>query len=505
MRKAVVGVAVSLICAAGAAPASASLFTVGPLTAVQMTPDSPYGSSSGGAACQRHLQSGTNFPGTAVEPWLAVDPANPQNMVGAWQQDRFSNGGSVGLRHAYSTDGGSTWLESQNNPAFSNCEGATEFERATDPWVSIQPDGTAWSFGLGINDSNGINAMMVSKSTDHGARWGGVTELRRDTSTNTLNDKNSITADPYTNGYVYAVWDRLEFPNDRASSRAGERATGYRGPTWFARKTPSQTTFSTNSGHQIYDPGEVNQTIGNQIVVLRDGTLVDTFNLIYNFKNAHKVRGSNVAFITSSDKGASWSSKATIIAKIGSVGVTDPTDGHPVRTGDIIPEVSADPSSAAAFYVVWQDARFSTDGTKDVVVMSRVARNSAGAWTWTAPKRISTQPATQAFTPSVRVRSDGTVAVTYYDLRNDTAAAPLWTDMWAVHSDDQGKTFRAADENRLTPGSFNMANAADARGYFVGDYEGLGETGQKFRPFFAQVARATPPRESEIESEELGG
>ena len=43
----------------------------------------------------------------------------------------------------------------------------------------------------------------------------------------------------------------------------------------------------------------------------------------------------------------------------------------------------------------------------------------------------------QAFTPSVDVAADGTVAVTYYDFRNNDAAAPLWTDYWIVHCHPQ--------------------------------------------------------------------
>ena len=32
-----------------------------------------------------------------VEPWLDVNPTNVANLVGVWQQDRWSNGGARGL------------------------------------------------------------------------------------------------------------------------------------------------------------------------------------------------------------------------------------------------------------------------------------------------------------------------------------------------------------------------------------------------------------------------
>jgi hypothetical protein len=483
-----------------ASPAAASTFTFSPLQPVSPTNGvSPYGSTSAGAACQGAAQpaSSVNYPGTAVEPMVTVDPGNPQVMIGAWQQDRWNDGGAVGLKHAYSTDGGATWQPSSNNPAFSNCDGPAGLERATDPWVAIQPDGTAWSFGLGINGTDATSAMMVSSSTDHGATWGPTQTLRKDTAPTTLNDKNSITADPYANGYVYAVWDRLVFPNAHASASASEHAIGYRGPTWFSRKTP---TGAFEAGRMIYDPGAVNQTIGNQIVVLRDGTLVDAFDLIFNASNSHKTRGYNVAFLTSGDKGATWSSKPEIVSNFRPGVIDDPTDGHAVRTGDIIPEVAADPTSDAAFYLVWQDARFGSAGS--AVVYSRVERDAAGAWTSTAPQVVNTNTATQAFTPSIRVRDDGTVAVTYYDFREDSSTAPLDTDMWAIHSHDRGQTW--VDEQKLS-GPFDMAGAAVARGYFVGDYEGLGEDGQRFVPFFSQVTTGTNVhQESDIEETEGG-
>ena len=48
---------------------------------------------------------GTNFVNAEVEPWVAINPANPSNVIGAWQQDRWSNGGAHGLVAGYSFDG----------------------------------------------------------------------------------------------------------------------------------------------------------------------------------------------------------------------------------------------------------------------------------------------------------------------------------------------------------------------------------------------------------------
>src|ERR671931_404496 len=49
---------------------------------------------------------GTNFVNSEVEPFVAVNPTNPKNIVGVFQQDRWSNGGAHGLFTSTSHDGG---------------------------------------------------------------------------------------------------------------------------------------------------------------------------------------------------------------------------------------------------------------------------------------------------------------------------------------------------------------------------------------------------------------
>ncbi len=88
------------------------------------------------------------------------------------------------------------------------------------------------------------------------------------------------------------------------------------------------------------------------------------------------------------------------------------------------------------------------------------------------------------------VNSDGAVAVTYYDFRNNTTAAGLPTDYFLAHASGNftNPASWAADEKRLTDLSFNIENAAPtSRGLFLGDYEGLSAAGECFYAFFAQA------------------
>ena len=40
---------------------------------------------------------GTVYVNAEVEPWVAVNPANPNNMIGVYQQDRWDNGAARGV------------------------------------------------------------------------------------------------------------------------------------------------------------------------------------------------------------------------------------------------------------------------------------------------------------------------------------------------------------------------------------------------------------------------
>jgi len=104
--------------------------------------------------------------------------------------------------------------------------------------------------------------------------------------------------------------------------------------------------------------------------------------------------------------------------------------------------------------------------------------------------QINQAPETQAFTPSIAVAADGTVGVTYYDFRNNTSAAGLPTDYWFVHchpaTQDGTNAASWASETHVV-GPFDIETALDARGLFVGDYEGLDHAGNSFIAFFAQA------------------
>ena len=425
--------------------------------------------------------SGFAYINAEVEPMLAVSPLDPTNVIGVWQQDRWTDGGARGLRTAFSHDGGRTFAFSQ--AAFSRCSGGTaanggDYSRASDPWVSIGPTGIAYQVAIAFTGGtfavNSVNAVLASRSLDGGATWSAPATLLRDGS-GAFNDKESITADPTNGNYAYAVWDRL-LPNGS-------------GPTWLARTIDGGATWEP--ARPVYSPSGNGQTLNNQIVVLPDGTLVLFFS---EFTTVNHVTTVALRVARSVDKGATFGAPVTIAASL-SIGTEDPESGQPIRDGGNIGSIAVGRNGVIA--VAWQDARFS-GGTVEGIAF---ARSLDGGLTWSAPVAVNRVAAAQALLPAVAVRDDGTYGVLYYDLRNDTPdATTLLADVWLAQSTD-GLTWR---ESHVS-GPFDLDLAPRVQegaeiGLFVGDYQGLGVNGAAFMPFFVQTTADTSNRTDVYES-----
>jgi hypothetical protein len=425
--------------------------------------------------------------------------------VAAWQQDRWSNGGARGLLTAVSHDGGATW--DTTFPHFSTCAGGTQanggnYERSSDPWVSFSPNGTAYQISLSVNFVNDpATAVLVSKSTDGGDTWSEPTTLARDRSDVApflFNDKESITADPNDANFVYAIWDRTRFPSDRANFNA-QHAFSFRGDAIFSRTTDGGRTWEP--ARAIFAPLKLQATLGHQIVVRPSGELIDLFTLFQGSGN--NPPSASLAMMRSTDKGATWSAPQ-VIHKIRFIGAFDPDTGRPIRAEGLVPEVAVDPHNGN-LYATWQDTRFS--GVDQIAF----SRSTDGGDTWSDPIKVSQTPPSgdpgneQAWVPAVHAAADGTIAVTYYDFRSNTAAPGVPTDHWMVHCHLSAATTCAkaadwGDELRLTDASFDVEQLPFARGpfgFFVGEYEGLSSAGNTFRPLFA-VGTGDPENRTDI-------
>ena len=407
--------------------------------------------------CDGVVATGTLYANSEVEPMLAINPVDSNNLIGVWQQDRWSDGGARGLMTGHSHDGGRTWARTAAR--FSRCTGGNaanggDYERATDPWVSFGPDGTAYQISVSFsgeeNQPGSSSAVLASRSQDGGRTWSDPATLIRDGPV-AFNDKEAITADPTDARYAYATWDRLA---DNG------------GPSYLARTTDGGASWEP--ARAIFDPGAGRQTLNNQIVVLPDGTLVNFMTL---FDPDPKL-----AVIRSGDKGLSWSAPI-VIAQALALGVRDPERGTDVRDSAALASIAVGKNGTLA--VTWQDSRFSS-GTRDGIAFSR---STDGGLTWSFPVRVNSVAGVPAFSPTVAIRDDGTFGITYYDFRNNTSdPSMLQTDLWLAQSAD-GMTWR---ESHVT-GPVDLSIAPNAQGLFLGDYHALASIGTTFVPFYVKT------------------
>jgi hypothetical protein len=402
-------------------------------------------------------------------------------------------------------------------PTETRCTGGP-FQRASDPWVTFGPDGTAHSMSL-VTDPDlptggfGDNGMVYSRSTTGGLSWEDPILLVTETDPRFLHDKNSITADPNDADFVYAVWDRVQQAGRAVHAAENPIGLGFKGPIYFTRTTNGGDAWEP--ARKIYETGANKQTLGNQIVVEPASEGGSLFDFFADVVNASRRRGGigpvKLSYIRSDDRGATWTHPTRVDDMIPMsliredtpidvepVVCPDPSDqgACPIRAGDLLPEVAVHATNGN-LYAVWMDARF--DGGLFLVDHDNIAftQSTDGGATWSPPIKVNKTPTgepnydQQAFTPSFDVDTNGTVTVTYYDLRNNEPnPATLDTDYFAVSCESASESCTSTaswEEERITPTSFDIRKAPFARGYFLGDYMGLDNDGIDFTSMFGQA------------------
>jgi hypothetical protein len=201
--------------------------------------------------------------------------------------------------------------------------------------------------------------------------WSDPVVLKTDLRPPFFNDKETVTADPTRPGYAYVVWDRVEL--------APPPSTNFFQVAWFTRTTNGGATWEPSRA--IYDPGLNNGTLGHQIVVLPNGTLLNFFNLSFD-----DFASGNVAVMRSTDQGETWS-EPLIISPMNTDGFPPDPDSSTRIRASFWPNPAVDPRNGN-IYVVWPDRRFG-GGVFEQVAFSQ---STDGGFTWSTPVKINKTP-----------------------------------------------------------------------------------------------------------------
>jgi hypothetical protein len=463
-RSAVSAVLAAVVIALGASgTAGASPFILGP--DIQVNGASTLTGCDAGAS-ELFAEA---YDNAEVEPQVAVNPTDPDEIVGATQQDRWPDGGARGLTSWGSSDGATSWAKAPDVP-WSACQGGpVRFGRVTDPWVSYDAGGRAYFIGQPI-DSAELGISAISVTSGDGTSWDPPQILIEDDGARgAFNDKVSITGDPTRAGYAYATWLRGDYPpGPRQSPVADLRSFAYRGLPMFSRTTDGGETWSrpvpmrrSNAYFQ-----------GNQIAVAPDGTLYNVTAVLFTGAGTQpNLQGVYMGVMRSRDAGRTWSAPVHI-APIRTAQLFVPDDGFPIRAEDYLPDIAISPVNGG-IYVVWSDGL----GTPiNKVVLSK---STDGGRHFSAPRVVATGgPTVQSYNHAIDVTDEGTVVLTYWDDRfNVLDDGIATTDVWLRHSHDGTATW---EPEQHLHGPFDHYRApisffapGDPRGLFLGDYMGL--------------------------------
>jgi hypothetical protein len=456
-------IAIALVSALLTLPAWAQQPLIGPL--IELSRPNAVG----------NCNDGFNLFGTwptddTEEPFVAVNPVQPDNIVAAWIQGPFQD-----IIAAVSFDGGRNW---QPVPIpLTVCSGGS-YLAAGDPWLSFAPNGDLYAITVAGN-SNTSKEIFVTKSSDGGLHWSAATLVSGNVDISP--DHPSITADPTDARLVYAIW--------------GGTSSGKRGAAVFARTTDGGLTWG--APRTIVQTDTQSFTQFRQILVLPHGMLVHIFEF-YEQQPNKPVTFTNLQVQRSADHGQTWSAPINAVTMTpllrpnGNTLVVDPETGQFV--GDPTNPSFAVDGRNGNLYAVWEDGGFSNFHYNDIAF----SMSADGGLTWSAPIRVNQtplniQPANrQSFFPSIAVAADGTIGVSYYDFRFNNPNPGLPTDRWLVQCHPTSTSVATdpacwGNEVRLTDSSFNMEAVPMASGdFFFGDYFGLATAGDDFVATFAQ-------------------
>ena len=393
----------------------------------------------------------TTAPHSAVETSIAIDPANPDHIVGSAvvtigdpRARRVSNFTYV------SWDAGKTWT----SVAMPNPEGRVQGDdavvidhqgRVYRTYIAFKhlrnPDGIAPSTGihLAASDDGGLTYTSPVPLIDH------------------LNSIEPFEDKPYPGvdlspdspyrGSVYVAWTRF--------TRYGSPSPDDSSFIYFVASRDGGRTFSRPlripaAGGDAVDSDDTVE--GAVPAAGPDGTVYVSWS---------GPRG--IEFTRSTDGGVTWEQARTILGQPGGWNIAieglGRANGMPVTAADI-----SEGPHRGTVYINWADLRNNggADGDADIFL----SRSTDGGDTWSDPLRVNQDPVgngrDQFFTWMSVDPVDGSVNIVYYDRREGDGSG---IHVYLARSTDGGRTF---SEQKISREVFRPNPDL-----FFGDYNGI--------------------------------
>ncbi|HEY3975299.1 MAG TPA: hypothetical protein VGM18_20015 [Candidatus Sulfotelmatobacter sp.] len=408
-------------------------------------------------APQAQIFSLTPAVGPYTEPAIAVNPGNPQQVVGVFQDN---------VHASYSTDFGHSWNPAEN-------VAPKNYRISGDVSVAFDNQGHALVCYIAFDKLGAFNywahgatrnGIFVRRSLDGGKTWEA--------------DQFPVAEQPSSPGIPFE--DKPIIVADNTKGRfAGNLYVGW--TRW--RLTDSQMVFSrsVDDGKTWSQPIEIDAhpglprddngaAEGFDGVVGRDGTLYAIWS-----------QNDDIMFTESRDGGKTFSHARAAIHTAPIMFAI-----QTLERANGFPQIAIDPKGKR-LYVTWSDYR---NGDLDVFLATSDDRGKH----WAAPVRVNNDPvhngAEQFFQWLAVDPIDGSVNVIFYDRRGDPRGRKQIVVL--ARSTDGGHTF---NNYAWTDESF------DASGVFFGDYSGLAAYGGRVYGIWTEKP---PPPEVKDKPEQSG-
>jgi hypothetical protein len=466
-------------------------------------------------------------PNTEVEPSIAVNPGDPNDVVTVFQEGRVDAGGDADNGFATTLNAQSTtpaWMwgnlpaatKAVPNPATVECATSPNapqpLDRASDAVVTFglaapgQPNyhgyiAYANSLVFDDNSCSGLpSGMAINQSTDGGKTWSNALILQADNFAG-LNDKNWIVADNRPGaahpGRVYVFWDKV----------VGGLAYAYCDPAGTllngvgCNKANNWTSFNLVVVHHPGTNATTLPAIGVIPVVLKDGSVGLAFDDEVGTQTCTGTNPTDNACLNPSGTDIAW----TIIPQADTVAWPLPlpvandwiditpydSNGVPKQRAGSLPQAAVDPNTNEV-YITWESKHFRSDGLNDAVVVYATDPGTGlpglAPGSWTGPIKVNPGSGSDSidhYNPTIAIGSDSILRVAYRQ-RSEPSNADLSGPGYPIDS-----YYQEAPTGTTTSSSFSSPLKIDTAkntdnpqfgafsrgGLFEGDYEQIAAGG----------------------------